>query len=199
MIIVFSRWVCVDGIVADCGGALRFYRTGGAFRFRKPARSVSIALWRIPAMRTPDMTTNRWHSHHMPCAVIGSYKPCRYSIVEVSSTIIVVKNRSWRGSLTITPILRRLMGKHTPLMSCISPIRGPGREIRIHGATSHLQRQLHEYNRPRRGERARISSHGDRPLGGHFPLIDCKKIMPQPGRRQTFVRENQSNQKLKAR
>ena len=27
------------------------------------------------------------HSHHTPCAVIGSYKPCRHSIVEVNFTI----------------------------------------------------------------------------------------------------------------
>ena len=37
------------------------------------------------------MTTNRWRSHHTSCAVIGSYKPCRHSIVEVNFTIIAAE------------------------------------------------------------------------------------------------------------
>ena len=62
MKIVFSRWVGVDSVApapdyldrqnADCGGASRFYRRGVAFSVSKPARTVSIALWRISAMPT---------------------------------------------------------------------------------------------------------------------------------------------------
>jgi hypothetical protein len=66
------------------------------------------------------MTTNRWRSHHTSCAVIGSYKPCRHSIVEVNFAIIAAAESAWRGSLTITLILRHLIERYTPRMSCIS-------------------------------------------------------------------------------
>jgi hypothetical protein len=147
------------------------------------------------------MTTNRWHSHHTSCAVIGSYKPCRHSIVEVNFTIIAAEEPVLARQFDDNVDMRHLIEKYTPRMSCISPIRGTGREIRIHGGPSHLQCQLYEYNRPKRGERARISSHGDQPyqLGGHLPLIDCKKIMRRPGRYQTDVPETQLNQELKCR
>jgi len=61
------------------------------------------------------------HSHHTPCAVIGSYKPCRHSIVEVNFTIIAADEPILVcGSLTITLILRHLIEKYTPWTSRIS-------------------------------------------------------------------------------
>jgi hypothetical protein len=81
---------------------------------------VSIALWRIPTMRTPDMTTNRWHSHHTSCAVIGSYKPCRHSIVEVNFTIIAAEEPVLARQFDDNVDMRHLIEKYTPRMSCIS-------------------------------------------------------------------------------
>ena len=96
-----------------------FIRTGRAFRFRK-WRRVSIALWRIPTMRTPDMTT-------ICCTVIIRLAPSS-AIINLAVTVLSkstslsppLTNRSWCGSLTITLILRHLIEKYTPRTSSIS-------------------------------------------------------------------------------
>ena len=100
------------------------------------------------------MTTNRWHSHHTSCAVIGSYKPCRHSIVEVNFTIIAAEEsvlaREFDDNFDIETYHRKIDSADV----MYKPIRGPGGEIRIHDGPSHFERQLYEYNRPKRGEQA---------------------------------------------
>ena len=138
---------------------------------------MSIALWRIPTMRTPDMTTNR-------CTLIIRLAPSS-AVINFAATVLSkstllsssLTNRSWCSSLTITLILRHLIEKYTPQTSRISQSEERDGKFEFTVRPSHLQRQLYEYNgQSAGGERQFLriaSSHTS--LVGTFLLIDCKK------------------------
>jgi len=152
-------------------------------------------------MRTPDMTTNR-------CTLIIRLAPSS-AVINFAATVLSkstllsssLTNRSWCSSLTITLILRHLIEKYTPQTSRISQSEERDGKFEFTVRPSHLQRQLYEYNgQSAGGERQFLriaSSHTS--LVGTFLLIDCKKIMRQPGRDQTAVPEIQLNPELKCR
>ena len=133
------------------------------------------------------MTTNRWHSHHTSCAVIGSYKPCRHSIVEVDFTIIAAEEPVLARQFDDNVDMRHLIEKYTPRMSCISQSEERDGKFEFTVRPSHLQCQLYEYNRPKREER-----YDD----GAFADIDTPADYEQVVRRSGFAaasrRENES-------
>jgi hypothetical protein len=98
------------------------------------------------------------------------------------------------------PCMRYIMTRLTPLMACISQ---SGTRAGNSISRSDLPFATHYINTTTQGpgSEREFLSHSDQPcqLGRLFFLIDCKKIMPQLGGRQTFVREAKLNQELKAR
>ena len=104
------------------------------------------------------------------------------------------QNRSWRGTLTSASAMRSVMERFTPMKLCIRQSRDRDGKF---DSTERLRfvTQLYEYNRPTAREasenlfRIAISHASCWPL----PLIDGKKIMPQPGRAKFLsVKSNQT-------
>ena len=72
-------------MATDCG-ASRFYSHWPGVPVSKVAPRVD-RLVAHPDDADPGHDHHLLHCHHTPCAVIGNYKPCRHSIVEVNLTI----------------------------------------------------------------------------------------------------------------
>src|SRR5262249_31542813 len=196
MKIVLRRWVGGDGVVlapdhldgqnADCGAASRFYRRGVAFRFqnrRAPSQSRYGTSRRCrPGLDHQSLALPMIRPAPPTSAGVNFFTAAPVSF-KSTVRIIAGPNRSLRGTFLKASAMRSVMERFTPMKLCIRQSKDrDGKFV----STERLRfvTQLYEYNRPTAWEasenlfRIAISHASCWPL----PLIDGKKIMPQPGR-----------------